>query len=133
MISHISGKLVDVDGYENYKVAIITVPYSGIRYDVFVSNHTFLPDIIELYTHLHFAESKSTIELYGFLARYEKELFLKLWKGVRMVGPITSMAIVGRGVDRVKQAATDDDTAFFTQISGVGDKTAANIIKFLIK
>ena len=78
-----------------------------------------------LYIHTHVREDN--ISLYGFNLLAELELF-ELLLSVSGIGPKTALAIVDRGVDKIRQAIASADVAFFTTIPRLGTKNAQKVI-----
>ena len=68
------------------------------------------------------------INLYGFAAAEERQLF-QLFLTVTRVGPSMALRIVsGASVAQTCQAIASDNTKFLAKIKGVGEKTAQRII-----
>lgn len=81
---------------------------------------------VELFIHTHVRED--ALDLYGFVTRVEKELFLTLL-GVNGIGPKAAMAILSASEPGdLIQAILDDDTATLTRIPGIGKKTAERVV-----
>jgi len=125
MISLVSGTL------EVKKEKYVVVNANGVGYKVFVSPETLskIPKIggqVKLYTNLHMRQD--ALELYGFLAEEELQLFETL-NGVSGVGPKAAMGVLGVASPRkIKEAIAEGDEAILTRVSGVGRKTASKII-----
>ena len=81
---------------------------------------------ITVETHLHVRED--ALQLYGFAAADERELF-ELLLGVSGVGPKVALAIVsGSTPAELRRAIVLDDIARFEAIPGVGRKTAQRVV-----
>lgn len=79
---------------------------------------------LELFIHTHVREDD--ISLYGFLTREEWQFF-ELLLSVSGIGPKSALEILNAPAKRVRQAIAQKDTAFLTQIPGIGKKTAERI------
>ncbi len=78
-----------------------------------------------LYTHLIVREE--TMELYGFLSREERELFLDLI-GVSGVGPKSALGVLGSlPLQDLRLAILTGDVGMLSRAQGVGKKTAQRI------
>jgi len=78
-----------------------------------------------LYTHLVVREE--SIELYGFLTREERDLFLNLIT-VSGVGPKSAVAILGSmPLDDLRLAILTGDVGLLSRAQGIGKKTAQRI------
>ncbi len=125
MIAQITGGLAE----KNPAQLIIDV--GGVGYQVFVSLQTFyrLPAIggqVSLHIHTHTRED--ALQLYGFLEREEKDLFLLL-RGVTGIGPRLALNILsGIPVQELKEALSDSDVTRLLAIPGVGKKMAERLV-----
>jgi holliday junction DNA helicase RuvA len=80
--------------------------------------------VVETYTHVR----EDTLQLYGFVDRDERELFIQLLT-VNGIGPKVALAIVsGSPADELRRAIVREDTARFVAIPGIGKKTAERIV-----
>lgn len=78
-----------------------------------------------LYTHLVVRED--ALELFGFLTREERELFLNLIT-VSGVGPKSAVAILGSmPIDDLRLAILTGDVGMLSRAPGIGKKTAQRI------
>lgn len=67
-------------------------------------------------------------ELYGFLNRTRKELFVQL-TSVNGVGPKAAMAILAIGNEQsIRKAIAEGDTAYLARANGVGKKVAERVV-----
>ena len=109
----------------------VVVLCGGVGYRLAVSAETLrhVPAVgnpITLHTHLIVRDD--ALQLYGFAAEDERELFLALL-GVQSVGPKVAMAILSGGPPRELIAAlAAGDHARFQAAQGVGKRTAERII-----
>ena len=125
MIGKIKGTLVEVEN----NVGLVETR-SGIFYEVYLTNpflsKIYLPEDIEVYIYHHIRED---IELlFGFETRREYKLYMLLL-GVSGVGAKTAFSIISHvKSDSLVNAVTNNDVSFFTNIPGLGKKTALKII-----
>ena len=109
----------------------LVVDVHGVGYHVLVSLNCFyrLPepgDVVQLLIHTHVRED--SLQLYGFLDRGEKELFLMLL-GVAGIGPRLALNILsGTPTPELVDALDRSDVARLMAIPGVGKKTAERLI-----
>lgn len=125
MYSFISG--IIEDKLEN----LVVIEQNGIGYEIFVSTNTLsnLPNVGEyakIYTYLHVRED--AFQLYGFLSKEEKKLFLEL---ITVSGVGSKMALVilsSLSVQNLISCIVSGDVKTLSQAKGVGKKTAERII-----
>lgn len=125
MYSFISG--IIEDKLEN----LVVIEQNGIGYEIFVSTNTLsnLPNVGEyakIYTYLHVRED--AFQLYGFLSKEEKNLFLEL---ITVSGVGSKMALVilsSLSVQNLISCIVSGDVKTLSQAKGVGKKTAERII-----
>ncbi|GAC1435973.1 MAG: Holliday junction branch migration protein RuvA [Solirubrobacteraceae bacterium] len=78
--------------------------------------------------HVHLIVREDAIQLYGFHAEQERELFLMLL-AVQSVGPKVALAVLSGGTPRELLAAiAAGDAARFQAVPGIGKRTAERII-----
>ena len=129
MIGYLRGELVQVDD----EACVIDV--NGVGYNVYCSKSLLnrLGEIIDegspevkLYTQLIHRED--TMDLYGFIDKYELRLFTMLMT-VSGIGPKQSIKILGvRAPADIIKAIVTGDTDFLMSLSGIGKKKAQQII-----
>lgn len=125
MIARLSGTLA----YKSPEQLIVDV--HGVGYQVSVSLNAFyqLPEAgqpVQLQIHTHVRED--ALQLFGFIDRAEKELFLLL-VGVSGIGPKLALNILsGRPADELKDAIQRGDLVRLTSVPGVGKKTAERLV-----
>lgn len=125
MIAQLSGLLA----LKSPEQLIIDV--GGVGYHVLVSLNAFykLPDAgapVRLLIHTHVRED--ALQLFGFLERDEKELFLLL-TGVSGIGPRLAMNILsGRPAQELLDALDAGDLGRLVAIPGIGKKTAERLV-----
>lgn len=124
MIASIQGNVIRFG--ENYLV----VDTKGIGYQIFVPTHVFdglrLGEQISLYTQLIVREDSLT--LFGFRDQDELGLFQELIR-VNGVGPRLALeALSTHSPDVIKRAVLNKQEEIFSQVAGIGKKTAQKII-----
>jgi len=78
--------------------------------------------------HSHLVVRDDTIQLFGFAAEEERDLFLMLL-GVQGVGPKVALAVLGAGAPReLVSALAAGDAGRFQAVPGIGKRTAERII-----
>lgn len=125
MIGKLKGTLEQVDG----NVGLIETS-GGVFYRVYLTlsliTLSALKSPIEIYTYLQVKEDD--LVLFGF-PTYEEYSFFTMLLTVSGVGPKTAFTVISYGkVDDVIQAIKSNDIDFFSQIKGLGKKTAMKII-----
>ena len=125
MISRLKGILIK----KNPTYAILDV--NGVGYSAFISLRSFekLPDEgkeVALFISLRLKED--TIELYGFAAEEEKEMFDTLIT-VSGIGPKLALNILsGISYDELSEAIRSNNIGRLIAIPGIGKKTAERIL-----
>ena len=127
MISMVEGKIWEKG--ENYLIISI----HGIGFKIFVSEQVIanysMSDSIKLFTHLIVREDN--LSLYGFENHREERLFQQLIK-VSGIGPRTALAILSHlSQEIIFQAVRDEKPQIFSQVPGIGLKTAQKLVLFL--
>ncbi|HOK56129.1 MAG TPA: Holliday junction branch migration protein RuvA [bacterium] len=108
----------------------VVIENNGIGYFVEVSLQTS-EKINEgeetfLYIYQHFSEDK--INLYGFIEKEERELFLLLIT-VPGIGPKVALRVLsGLSIEEIYQGIITEDVSIFKNVPGVGKKTAERMI-----
>jgi Holliday junction DNA helicase RuvA len=102
----------------------------GVGYEVFMSAQSLIQVVglpsAQLW--IHTVVREDALQLYGFLARAEKDLFLSLLK-VNGVGPKGAMKILsGASFNSLVQMIDDGDATALSKLPKVGKKTAEQII-----
>jgi holliday junction DNA helicase RuvA len=125
MIASLSGKLASKEP----TAAVVDV--AGVGYLVQIPLSTFtrlgnLGEEVQLYTHLSVREN--AMELFGFNAVSERELFERLIE-INGVGPRLALSILsGMEPDAFRLAVVGGDDKSLSKIPGVGKKTAGRLI-----
>lgn len=124
MIASLTGTLVQKSPTS------LVVDVQGVGYQVYSSLSTFynLPDPpapVTLHTYTYLREE--TLELYGFLTRQEREVFVKLLT-VSGVGPKMAVTLLsGMPLADLVTAIQEGDDARLSTIPGIGKKTAGRL------
>ncbi len=125
MISYLEGKILE----KNDKFFLIGA--AGVGYKVFSRGGIIgeLPEAGQnaaVWTHLCVRED--AMDLYGFIEKEELEFFENLIS-ISGIGPKSALGILEAApVSILKQAIVSEDEKFFTQVSGIGKKTAQRLI-----
>src|SRR5205085_11334320 len=109
----------------------VVVLCGGVGYRLAVSAETLrhVPRVGEGVTlHAHLIVREDALQLYGFAAEQERELFLLLL-GVQGVGPKMALAVLSGGPPRELLAAVAAGaTARLQAVPGIGKRTAERIV-----
>lgn len=125
MIGQLTGKIAFTDSRS------IILDVNGVGYKVFISTDTLSKvkadkSVLTFWTHLVVRED--ALDLYGFLARNELDFF-GLLISVSGVGPRGALSILSLAPPgTLKQAIASGNTAYLTQVSGIGRKIAEKIV-----
>ncbi len=123
MIGYLEGTVVLV------KSGSVVVNVNNVGYEVFLPQRILLEQTAgkkaAFYIHTHLTENN--LRLYGFGSNEELNLF-ELLLNVSGIGPKNALAVLNYGVEKVKQAITQAEVNFFTQIPRLGTKNAQKII-----
>lgn len=124
MIGKIKGTLVEID-----KNSGLVETAGGVFYTVFLSSDLLsrnVPSPIEVYTYLQVRDD--ALVLFGFRHKKDHDLFLMLLS-VSGVGPKTAYTVSSRSKpEELFSAVRSQDIDYFTQIPGLGKKTAMKIL-----
>lgn len=125
MIGKIKGTVREIDG----NIGLIETA-GGVFYQVFLT-----PDILQsitndapiaVYTYLHVKDN--ALNLYGFSNKKKYAIFVHLL-GVDGVGPKLAYSIISfAATDQIIDAIMTANYSFFSQVPGVGKKTAQKIL-----
>ncbi|HVO27436.1 MAG TPA: Holliday junction branch migration protein RuvA [Candidatus Margulisiibacteriota bacterium] len=125
MIAQLAGSLA----YKSPEQLVVDV--QGVGYRVLVSLNSFyrlpeLGDPVRLLIHTHVRED--ALQLYGFIDRQEKDLFLLL-NSVSGIGPRLALNILsGTPTTELLDALEAGDLVRLVAIPGVGKKTAERLV-----
>ncbi|NTU47270.1 Holliday junction branch migration protein RuvA [Candidatus Roizmanbacteria bacterium] len=124
MIGKLKGTLVESLG----QTGLIETS-GGVFYEVFLPTPILtgaMPKPLQVYTYLHVRED--ALILFGFETHKEYDLF-KMLLSVSGVGPKTAYTIVASPFSPgIYEAVSKNDVEFFSNIPGLGKKTAMKII-----
>ena len=124
MINSLFGTITDINVNE------ITLDVNGIGYQVFVPQRLALSlkqnTSITMYLYTHVRED--LLQLYGFTDKADKQIFMQLLS-VSGVGAKTALSILGKSAaSEIAAAISNADVEYFSQIPGIGKKSAQRII-----
>jgi Holliday junction DNA helicase RuvA len=124
MIAYLKGILIDKTPGQ------VVIETGGVGYRALIPLSTFfkLGEVrqpVELYIYTHLTDD--SLQLFGFAAREEKAMFLKLI-GVSGIGPKLAMNILsGIGPMDLEEAIRRNDIDRISLVPGIGRKTALRI------
>lgn len=127
MIGYLSGKILEIqDGRAIVLTAsgsigyAVTLPFSGVYSSIQAGSP------VTLWIHTHVRED--ALDLYGFLSREEKEIFLTLLT-VNGIGPKGAIGILSKvEIPTLVRAILEGDQATLVEIPGIGKKTAERVV-----
>jgi Holliday junction DNA helicase RuvA len=109
----------------------VVLDTGGVGYRLAVSAETLrkVPAVGEpVSLHTHLIVRDDALQLYGFAAEEERELFLLLL-GVQSVGPKMALGVLSGGSPReLRVALAAGDTGRFQAVPGIGKRTAERIV-----
>ncbi len=85
---------------------------------------------VALYIYYHVTDRQPKPVLIGFLTPEDKEFF-QIFITVSAIGPMKAVKALTKPVGEVARAIENRDTAFLSQLSGIGKRTAEKIIATL--
>jgi len=128
MIRSLNGTVKDIGDNQ------LVVDVRGVGYFVFsptLTNNYTLGSTVHLHTYL--AVRETAMDLYGFLDKSELEMF-ELLLGIPKVGPKSALQIMALATPTLLvESAHKNDGLYLHKLSGIGKKTAENIVIFLNK
>jgi len=124
MYAYISGKIAEKNDLS------VTIDVNGVGYNIEVSLNTFSKieklDTAKLFTYLYVREDAQI--LYGFIDKFEKDLFVKLIS-VSGIGTNTArMMLSSLQPQEIIDAIVKEDEITLKSIKGIGLKTAKRLI-----
>ncbi len=128
MIAQLKGRLVSAHPH-------CIVDVGGVGFELMITEkdrETISPDAAEVqfYTYLYVREDR--LNLFGFLRREDRALFLKLI-GVSGVGPKLALGMLSLyPAEQVVGAIQRRDADFLKQLPGLGKKTAEKVVLELV-
>lgn len=125
MIGQLTGTLIEK------RPPRLLLDVGGVGYEVEAPMTVFydLPEAgAALTLHTHFVVREDAQLLYGFVDRYERELFRSLIR-VNGVGPKTALAMLsGIEADRLAACIRAQDITSLVKVPGIGKKTAERLV-----
>lgn len=125
MISIIGGKVVSNNGPE-----LVVMTAGGVGYKILVNavRSDRWPTGTEAQILTYMVVREDAMELFGFGAEAERQLFLKLLS-VSGIGPKSALHVLSLGeVEEINVAIARGDVDYLTKVSGIGKKTAERIV-----
>ena len=124
MIARVRGRVVSVEPR-----CVVDVGGVGLELAIPEKDRDALsPADGEIVFHTHLVVREDRMQLFGFLHREDRDLFLKLIE-VNGVGPKIGQAVLAQyPASRVAHAIRGGDSAFLSKIQGIGKKTAERIV-----
>ena len=106
----------------------IVIDNNGIGYNVIVPNPYSYQENNEYKIYVYHQITENSQDLFGFLNKDEKELFLKLIN-VKGLGPRTAIPMFATGsVNGIVDAIDRENIVYLTKFPKIGDKLARQII-----
>ncbi|WP_286817759.1 Holliday junction branch migration protein RuvA [Desulfobacter sp. UBA2225] len=132
MIAYLEGKILRKEadgiillvGHIGYEVLLDTITLS------ICMEKSQADETIALYIYYHVTERQPKPVLIGFLTPDDKEFF-QLFITVAAIGPMKAIKALTKPVSKVARAIEDRDTAFLSQLTGIGKRTAEKIVATL--
>jgi Holliday junction DNA helicase RuvA len=122
MIARLRGTVAGRSG------ANLILDVNGVGYLVHATPSVHRLGLEEIVVEVHTVVREDALQLYGFAAAEERELF-ELLLGVNGVGPKVALAIVsGSTPAELRRAIARDDVKRFQAIPGIGLKTAQRVV-----
>lgn len=124
MYAYIAGEVVQK------AAAYVVLDVGGIGYQIFTDTFSLnalkTGERAKLYTYLKVAEDDMT--LYGFSAKEQKEMFEKLLS-ISGIGPKAAVSVLSvMRVNDIAAAVVSNDDKAFTNVPGIGKKTAQRLV-----
>ena len=127
VIGYLNGKFLEIQDGK----AVVIPSGSGIGYSVslpfssrYEELHTGAQAELWVYSHVR----EDAFDLYGFLSREEKEIFLTLLT-VNGIGPKGALGILSKvEIPTLVAAILEGDQETLTEIPGIGKKTAERVV-----
>ncbi|MEN9604855.1 MAG: hypothetical protein RJB39_540 [Candidatus Parcubacteria bacterium] len=125
MISYLEGTVQDLGAKE---ACILTV--SGVGYGVQLVKSDLeslaIGETVHIYVHTHVREE--ALDLYGFLNKSDRMMFEQL-TSISGIGPKSALGILSLSDSQtLYEHVVKNNTAYLTQISGIGKKIAEKIV-----
>jgi len=110
----------------------VVVNVNGIGYQVFsnTNRHEFFPEQ-NVFFHTHLVVRENVLDLYGFTERDEL-VYFELLLNIPKIGPKSALQILCQAdTNLLYSSAIQNDPDQLHKLSGIGKKTAFNIVNFL--
>jgi Holliday junction DNA helicase RuvA len=130
MIGYIRGRII---GQEGDHILLLS---GDLGYEILLDPVTLsrvcsqADDDISLYIYYHVTERQPKPVLIGFLDSQDKDFF-QLFITVAAIGPMKAVKALTQPVPLVARAIEDKDTAFLSELAGIGKRTAEKIVATL--
>ena len=122
MYNYIKGIVTEVN--PNY----IVIDNNGIGYNIIVANPYSYQEGNEYKIYVYHQITENSQDLFGFLNKEEKDLFLRLIN-VKGLGPRTAIPMFATGsVNGIVDAIDRENVVYLTKFPKIGDKLARQII-----
>jgi len=130
MIGYIKGKIIGQEG-DHILLLAGDLGYEILLDPITLSRVCSQGDSdISLYIYYHVTERQPKPVLIGFLEPLDKAFF-QLFITVAAIGPMKAVKALTQPVTLVARAIEDKDTAFLSQLAGIGKRTAEKIVATL--
>lgn len=123
MIARLSGTVAEWDE------ARLVIDVNGVGYEVFapLSTTSRVKMDTAVTLHIHTVVREDAFNLYGFVTRAERGMFLLLI-GVSGIGPKVALALLsGLSLADLAGAVAREDVTMLSRVNGVGKKTASRL------
>ncbi len=122
MIGALTGKVIGTRGGR------VVIDCGGVGYMVAVRSILDFKEGSTVLLHTHLAVRENALDLYGFLAYAELQMFEELIK-LPKIGPKSAMQILIQAeISTLKQAIRTADPVYLSKMTGIGKKTAEKIV-----
>ena len=127
MIAFLQGKLADASPTN------VIVDVNGVGYTAFIplSSYEKLPPKggeVKLLTYHHVIPREGTHQLFGFITREERDMFLLLFS-VTGIGPKLALNILsGSSITFLRNAIASGDSKSLAALPGIGKKTSERLV-----
>ncbi len=107
----------------------LVIDCGSIGYRIFVPSVTILANVgDEIFLHTYQHVKEDGITLYGFVDEKQLSVFKKCIT-VSGIGPKIALAVINQlSLNQIISAIQSEDYAIFTQVSGIGKKTAQRMV-----
>lgn len=123
MIRSIKGEVTAIEE------SSLVIEVYGVGYQVYTNTqkHQFTPTD-QILMHTHQVVRENTLDLYGFIEKIELEYF-ELLLTIPKIGPKSALQILNQAdITLLNQSIIEEDPDHLHKLSGIGKKTAINIV-----